>query len=112
MSTTKSNPADSSTTDKVCMALATKIIGDKWTPLLLFSLANKTCRFCELQGEVGGVNPRTLSARLVSLEEAGIVTRAVYPEVPPRVEYALSEKGRDFIPVLEGMVAWGTKYAA
>lgn len=108
MSTAQSQPAE----EKVCMALATKILGDKWTPLLLFALAAKTCRFCELQDEVGGINPRTLSARLASLEETGIVTRNVFPEVPPRVEYTLSDKGRDFLPVLEAMVAWGTKYAA
>ncbi len=107
MSTTNS---ESSAQDKICVSLATKIIGDKWTPLLLFALANKTCRFSELQEEAGGVNPRTLSARLDSLESAGIVVREVFPEVPPRVEYTLSDKGRDLVPVLQSMIAWGNKY--
>lgn len=95
---------------KGCVAAAASIIGAKWTPQILYALFFGTCRFCELQKEVGGVNPRTLSARLNELEEAGIVQKNAYAELPPRIEYILTKKGRDLMPILEGMVAWGQKY--
>lgn len=83
----------------------------KWTPQLIYALANGVQRFGELQKEVGGVNPRTLSARLDELEQAGIVVKNSYNEVPPRIEYSLTEKGEDLLPILECMVSWGDKYA-
>lgn len=95
---------------KTCIAATTKILGDKWTPMLLFALVDQSRRFCDLQTEAGGVNPRTLSARLDGLEEAGIVARQVFPEVPPRVEYSLTDKGRDLLPVLQGMISWADKH--
>lgn len=97
---------------KVCMAATTKIVGDKWTPMLLFALADAPKRFSELQTEAGGVNPRTLSSRLDFLETVGVVERTVYPETPPRVEYALTKKGRDLLPVIQSMIAWAEKYPA
>lgn len=96
--------------DKLCIAATTKILGDKWTPMLLFSLADRSRRFCDLQTEAGGVNPRTLSARLDGLEKAGIVKREVFPEVPPRVEYSLTSKGQDLLPVLQSMINWADKH--
>lgn len=96
--------------DKSCVAATTKIVGDKWTPMLLFALAEGPKRFCQLQEEAGGVNPRTLSARLEALDGTGIVKRSVFPEVPPRVEYELTEKGRDLLPVIRSMIAWANKY--
>jgi len=95
---------------KTCIAATTKILGDKWTPILLFALAEQSRRFCDLQSEAGGVNPRTLSARLDSLEQTGIVKREVFPEVPPRVEYSLTAKGQDLLPVLQGMINWADKH--
>lgn len=96
--------------EKSCVIASTKILGDKWTPVLLFALAESNRRFCELQDDAGGINPRTLSARLDGLEQAGIIVRTVYPEVPPRVEYALSDKGRDLLPVIKSMITWADKY--
>jgi DNA-binding HxlR family transcriptional regulator len=101
---------DVPTKQKVCIANATCILGDKWTPLLLFALCAQSRRFCELQDEAGGVNPRTLSARLDKLEHEGIIKRTVYPATPPRVEYCLTQKGHDLLPVLHAMIDWADKY--
>jgi DNA-binding HxlR family transcriptional regulator len=92
-----------------CVSTAAYIIGSKWTPELIYVLANGIHRFSEIQKEIG-VNPRTLSARLDDLETTGIVTKQQYQEVPPRIEYTLTDKGRDLLPVLETMVEWGDKY--
>lgn len=97
-------------TQKGCVAAAASILGAKWTPQILYALLNGVCRFCELQKEVGGVNPRTLSARLDDLETAGIVKKVSFAEVPPRVEYELTAKGKDLVPILQCMVEWGEKY--
>lgn len=97
---------------KTCIAATTKILGDKWTPMLLFALSDKPRRFSELQQEAGGVNPRTLSSRLNGLECAGIVKRSVFPEVPPRVEYALTDKGQDLLPIIKEMIEWADRHGA
>src|SRR5438270_10694602 len=86
-----------------CIASAMQIIGNKWTALILRDLFAGPKRFCELEKSVGGINPRTLSQRLDDLEEHGIITRESFNEVPPRTEYALTEKGEDILPVLEQM---------
>ena len=106
MSTTQ----DQTVHGKVCIAATTKILGDKWTPMLLFALSERSRRFSELQQDVGGVNPRTLSSRLNGLECADIIQRTVYPEVPPRVEYALTEKGRDLLPIIKEMIDWADRH--
>ncbi len=93
-----------------CIAAAMQIIGNKWTALILRDLAAGSKRFSELQKSVDGVNPRTLSQRLDDLESHGIITKASYAEVPPRIEYTLTAKGRDIIPVLQQMADWGVKY--
>jgi DNA-binding HxlR family transcriptional regulator len=103
---------DCSTTDKVCVATAAKIVASKWTPMLLYALSSGPRRFCELQDEAGGVNPRTLSARLAALEEAGIISKKIFAEMPPRAEYTLTAKGRDLVPIIDSMVTWGQKYVA
>lgn len=95
---------------KGCIAAAASILGAKWTPQILYALFYGVGRFCELQKEVGGVNPRTLSARLDELEDAGVVEKITFAEIPPRVEYVLTPKGRDLVPILEGMVAWSAKH--
>lgn len=97
--------------EQACVAIAAAIVSSKWTPQLIYALANGVERFGELQKEAGGINPRTLSARLDDLEHQGIVAKKSYAEVPPRVEYSLTQKGRDLLPILECMVEWGEKYA-
>jgi DNA-binding HxlR family transcriptional regulator len=93
-----------------CIASAMEIIGNKWTALILRDLASGSKRFGELEKSVGSINPRTLSQRLDDLERCNIVTKKSYAEVPPRIEYTLTQKGEDLIPVLRQMAEWGTKY--
>ncbi|HYH75863.1 MAG TPA: helix-turn-helix domain-containing protein [Candidatus Saccharimonadales bacterium] len=93
-----------------CIAVAADIISSKWTPQLIYALSCGVQRFCGLQKEVGGVNPRTLSARLDELERSGIIEKVSYPEVPPRVEYSLTDKGQELVPILQTMLTWGDKY--
>lgn len=96
--------------ERTCVAAAAAIVSAKWTPQLIYALSNGVHRFCELQKEAGGINPRTLSARLDDLEHEGIVEKTSFAEVPPRVEYMLTQKGKDLLPILEDMVVWGEKY--
>lgn len=93
-----------------CVAAAMEIIGAKWTSLILKELCTGPKRFCEFEEAISKINPRTLSQRLDDLESHGIITKARFNEVPPRIEYALTEKGQDLIPVLKAMAAWGNKY--
>jgi DNA-binding HxlR family transcriptional regulator len=86
------------------------IVCGKWTMLVIRDLADGRSRFCELERSLEGISPRTLSLRLRSLEEEGVVERRTYPEVPPRVEYALTEKGRALVPIVESMRAYGTEW--
>src|SRR5436189_6126551 len=83
------------------------VVCGKWTLLVVRDLAEGRSRFCELERSLAGISPRTLSLRLRSLEEEGIVERQTFPEVPPRVEYALTAKGRALIPIIEHMRAYG-----
>lgn len=94
-----------------CVAFAAQILGDKWTPLIIKNLCEGRSRFSEMQSE-NGINPRTLSAKLDFLEVSGILKKAIYPEKPPRVEYSLTAKGVDLVPILKSMAAWGDKYSA
>lgn len=93
-----------------CISLAMEIIGNKWTALILRDLFSGPKRFCELEQSVSNINPRTLSKRLDYLEANGIITREQFHESPPRIEYSLTQKGRDLLPILRQMAAWGTKY--
>ena len=86
------------------------IVCGKWTLLLIRDLAEGRSRFCELERSLAGISPRTLSLRLRALEEEGIVERQTYPEVPPRVEYALTEKGRALVPIVESMRVYGREW--
>ena len=86
------------------------VLCSKWTPLIIRDLADARCRFCELERSLAGISPRTLSLRLRALEDEGIVERRTYPEVPPRVEYALTEKGRALQPLIEDMRRYGREW--
>ena len=89
-----------------------EIISGKWTLLVIRDLAAGSQRFCELERSLEGISPRTLSLRLRALEEQGVVERHTYPEVPPRVEYALTEKGKALVPLIEDMRAYGRRWLA
>jgi DNA-binding HxlR family transcriptional regulator len=87
-----------------------RIIGGKWTLLVLRDLFTGKKRFGELLTSLEGVSPKTLSDRLKELEGEGIITKTVFPEVPPRVEYALTEKGLSLWEILEAMRRWGDRW--
>ena len=88
------------------------IIGGKWKVLILYYLYGETRRFNELQRLLADVTQRMLTLQLRELEHDGIVHREVYPQVPPKVEYALTAFGRTLMPVIEAMHRWGEQYAA
>jgi DNA-binding HxlR family transcriptional regulator len=97
--------------DNTCPVCRTaEIVCGKWTLLVIRDLADGRSRFCELERSLQGISPRTLSLRLRALEEEGIVRRQTYPEVPPRVEYALTEKGRALVPLIEDMRTYGRQW--
>lgn len=88
------------------------LIGDKWKVLILRDLMGGTKRFGELKKSIGTVSQKVLTAQLRDMEEKGLLTRKVYAEVPPRVEYTLTETGYSLKPVLDAMWAWGADYKA
>ncbi|HEX8374175.1 MAG TPA: helix-turn-helix domain-containing protein [Geminicoccaceae bacterium] len=97
--------------DAVCPVCATAdLVCAKWTILVIRDLAAGRSRFCELERSLAGISPRTLSLRLRALEEEGIVERRTYPEVPPRVEYELTEKGRALLPLIDDMRRYGREW--
>lgn len=87
------------------------VIGKKWTVLILRDLLEGTKRFNELLGSLDGISPKTLSERLKELEESSVIHREVFPEIPPRVEYSLTEKGKSLNGILEAMMEWGTTHS-
>src|SRR4051812_24808022 len=94
--------------DESCPVCRTAdIVCGKWTLLLVRELSEGRSRFCELERSLTGISPRTLSLRLRALEEEGIVARSTYPAVPPRVEYALTDKALALIPTLEARPPYG-----
>lgn len=86
------------------------LISDKWKILILRDLSSGTKRFGELKKSVTGVSPKVLTSNLRQMEDSGIVNRVVYAEVPPKVEYSLTELGYSLEPVLDAMAIWGTEY--
>jgi DNA-binding HxlR family transcriptional regulator len=99
--------------DDTCPVCRTaEVVCGKWTLLIIRDLAEGRSRFCELERSLKGISPRTLSIRLRALEEEGVVERQTYAEVPPRVEYALTDKGRALIPIVESMREYGTRWLA
>ena len=90
---------------------ALKVVGHKWTLLIVEDLLGGPRRFTEIERSLGGANPKMVTARLRELEAAGVVSRAVYAEVPPRVEYALTDRGSELRPVIEALRRFGTRAA-
>ncbi len=86
------------------------LIGDKWKVLILRDLLSSTKRFGELKKSIGGVSQKVLTAQLRDMEESGLVNRKVYAEVPPRVEYSLTQLGQSLKPILDAMQNWGEEY--
>jgi DNA-binding HxlR family transcriptional regulator len=89
------------------VARTAQIISNKWTPLIIRDLARGECRFSALERSLAGISPKTLSERLKYLEAEQIIARDCYAEVPPRVEYSLTEKGRALLPIIETMRDYG-----
>lgn len=87
-----------------------QLISDKWKVLIIRDLLTGTKRFSELLKSINGITQKVLTSHLRSMEEAGLLTRKVYPEVPPKVEYTLTDTGYSLKPVLDSMVLWGTEY--
>lgn len=92
------------------VATTVQIIGSKWKLLILRNLLSRPWRFNELKKDLDGISQKILTDSLRSMEEDGIITRTVYPEVPPHVEYALSDLGESMRPILDAMKDWGINY--
>lgn len=92
------------------VATTVSLIGSKWKLLIIRNLLIRPWRFNELKKDLDGISQKVLTDSLRSMEEDGIVTRTVYAEVPPRVEYALSELGNSLRPILDAMLEWGNTY--
>jgi DNA-binding HxlR family transcriptional regulator len=105
--TSHANPLDNSTCP---VARTARIISGKWTLLIIRDLASGVKRFNQLERSLQGISPKTLSERLRSLEEEGIIVRQTFAEVPPRVEYSLTEKGRDLVDVITCMRCYGNRW--
>jgi DNA-binding HxlR family transcriptional regulator len=91
------------------LASALSYIGHKWTLLIIRDLLNGPLRFTEIERSLVHANPKVITARLRALESAGIVSRTIYAEVPPRVEYALTDRGRELRPAINALKRWGTR---
>lgn len=92
------------------VATTVQLIGSKWKLLIMRNLMMRPWRFNELKKSLEGISQKVLTDSLRSMEEDGLITRTVYPEVPPRVEYALSDLGETMRPILDAMQEWGTNY--
>lgn len=92
------------------VATTVQLIGNKWKLLIIRNLLVRPWRFNELQKDLEGISQKVLTDSLRSMESDGIITRTVYAEVPPRVEYALSDLGKSLQPILDSMAQWGKEY--
>lgn len=92
------------------VATTVQLIGSKWKLLIMRNLLIRPWRFNELRSSLEGISQKVLTDSLRAMEKDGIVIRTVYPEVPPRVEYSLSELGETMRPILDSMEAWGKSY--
>ena len=94
------------------VATTVNLIGNKWKLLIMRNLLVRPWRFNELQKSLEGISQKVLTDSLRSMEKDGLLTRTVYPEVPPRVEYALTDLGLSLKPILDSMASWGENYKA
>lgn len=109
--TTSTNALNEKLINDTCgMARALSIIGGRWKPAILCRLNNYTMRYSELKKTIEGISERMLVAQLRELEEDKIIERIVYPEVPPRVEYRISDLGKTMEPMLKAMSDWGNMH--
>jgi DNA-binding HxlR family transcriptional regulator len=92
------------------VATTVSLIGNKWKLLIIRNLLVRPWRFNELKNNLEGISQKVLTESLRSMEQDGLIVRTVYPQVPPRVEYALSDLGQSMRPILDSMAAWGTSY--
>ena len=92
------------------VATTVALIGSKWKLLIIRNLLERPWRFNELKKDLEGISQKVLTDSLRSMENDGLITRTVFPEVPPRVEYALSDLGKSLKPILDSMVEWGNTY--
>ncbi|VVT04782.1 helix-turn-helix domain-containing protein [Hoeflea sp. EC-HK425] len=104
-------------TDDICdedcpVAKASEVLSGKWTTLIVRDLLSGKKRYSELQRSLSGISPRMLAARLSMLEDAGLVTKTIYPTVPPKTEYELTAEGRRIEPVIVAMASFGTGLTA
>jgi len=86
------------------------VIGGKWKPIILWMLRSDVLRFSELQKAIPEVNSKTLTKQLRELEHDGVITRTIFPEIPPRVEYSITEFGTSLIPIIQALCDWGAKF--
>ncbi|MCL2578121.1 MAG: helix-turn-helix transcriptional regulator [Defluviitaleaceae bacterium] len=100
---------DKSLVDERCITVSTiqKVLGGKWKIEILYYISLKTIRFGELQRQIGDITQSTLTKQLRELEANGFISRYIYQEIPPKVEYSLTDLGKSFVPVLEYMKKWG-----
>lgn len=95
-----------------CMlTLAMDLVGGKWKMVILWQLRNGAARFSELKRKLNRITQKMLTQQLRELEESGIITRTIYPVMPPKVEYSLTEEGENLIPALDILCQWSTNYA-
>jgi len=92
------------------VATAVQLIGNKWKLLILQRLLNRPWRFNELMKDVPGISQKVLTDNLRAMEKDGIIERTIYPEVPPRVEYSMSEIGDSMRPIIQALQVWGSNY--
>jgi DNA-binding HxlR family transcriptional regulator len=86
------------------------VIGGKWKPIILWQLRTEKLRFSGLQQSMQGISPKMLTKQLRELEGDGLIFREVYPEIPPKVEYSLTEFGKTVLPILDALCRWGNEY--
>lgn len=91
---------------RIALEQTLSIIGSKWTVLILWNLYDGTKRFSQLQNSLQGISPKTLSLRLHELESNGVITKTIFPEIPPRVEYSMSEKGNNLKDIFVEFIKW------
>lgn len=102
--------SESQIQSKCPVELFCEVMGSKWKILIIWNLKNGTLRFSELQKKMHGVNSKTITTHLRELENLKIISRVAYPEVPPRVEYSLTDYGKDLFPIFDAMRIWGLHY--